>query len=337
MSEIVGLRGALPERRAPGPPGGGEARGQERDEVPNACDDCDFAERCHEAFGETTKGHGLYPFNESALRRAIRARPPERGAVGAFNPRVVIGEVVKKVLAEYAGAIADGKFPSPRFAEEFRVRRQGERGFAAATREETLGSGPRALLNSLDRGDAERHATFLEFWGDAPSEVVNLPSAMHEAFGIRRLDVAKLMPSPRDVSKPGTKQFDTTPERREDELMPSVKRALENVEEWATRGGRLSQSTASELRAIIRDAVVERCAWNSPLMPDPGSEVLKRAWPAEARVVSIAGASAEREAAATAIQFTPSPENSQFFQGLLRRTRAGQIQEGVQAWRQLAG
>ena len=304
-------------------------------EVPNSCHSCDFIERCHEAFGQTAEGHGLYPFNESVLRRAIRARPPERGAVGAFNPRVVIGEVVKKVLAEYAGAIADGKFPSPRFAEEYRVRRQGERGYSAETREEALGSGPRALLNSLDREDAERHATFLEFWGDAPNEVVNLPPAMHEAFRIRRLDVAGLTPPP-EVIEPDGKQPGTGPGQRSGDLALSVKRALENVEEWATRGGTLGQSTASELRAIIRDAVVERCEWNSPLMPDPGTEVLRRAWPAEARVVSIVGASAEREAAAAAITFTPSPENSQFFQGLLRRTRAGQIQESAQAWRRLA-
>lgn len=303
-------------------------------EVPNACDRCDFVERCHEAFGRTAQGHGLYPFNESTLRRAIRARPPERGEVDAFNPRVVIGEVVKKVLAEYAGAIAEGQFPSPRFAEEYRVRRQGERGYSAATREETLGSGPRALLNSLDRENAERHATFLEFWGDAPAEVVNLPPAMHEAFSIRRLDVAGLAPPPAVIESAG-KQPGTPLGLSSGELTPAIVRALENVEEWATRGGRLGQATASELRAIIRDAVVQRCNWNSPLMPDPGNEVLK-AWPAEAKVVSIVGASAEREATAAAITFTPSPENSQFFQGLLRRTRASQIQESAQAWRRLA-
>ena len=103
--------------------------------VPNACDNCDFSERCHDAFGRSEEGHGLYPFNESALRRAIRARPVPGSAPGAFNPRVVIGEVIKNVLVEHAGAIADGEFPDAQFAEEYRARRPGEPGYSAETRE----------------------------------------------------------------------------------------------------------------------------------------------------------------------------------------------------------
>ena len=46
----------------------------------------------------------LFRVHQQLTRRAIRARPPERGADGAFNPRVVIGEVVD--MEEFAARSA---------------------------------------------------------------------------------------------------------------------------------------------------------------------------------------------------------------------------------------
>ena len=34
-----------------------------------------YRDECHPAFGNSPQGHGIYPFNQTALRRAIRARP----------------------------------------------------------------------------------------------------------------------------------------------------------------------------------------------------------------------------------------------------------------------
>jgi hypothetical protein len=304
--------------------------------VPNACDGCAFREQCHGAFGRSEEGHGLYPFNESALRRAIRARPAP-GAVGAFNPRVVIGEVVRNVLLEHAGAIADGKFPDERFAEDYHARRAGETGYSADTRERVLSAAVRSVLNDLDPGDADRHATFLEFWGDAPDAVVNLSPGMHEAFEIKLLKVEELKRKPTPPPRPTTGSIHG-PERPDDGFPASVRRAIEHVENWATQEARLNQGTASEIRQIIRDAVVQRCAWNNPLMPEPTGEVLRRAWPVGSAVVSIDGAYGEREAVTgtAPIRFTRSPGNAVFFQGLLQ-AKAGNVQAGAEARRRLAG
>ena len=302
--------------------------------VPNACTNCDFNERCHEAFKTSGEGHGLYPFNDSALRRAIRARPVPGSTPGAFNPRVVIGEVIKNVLVEHAGAIRDGAFPDAQFAEEYRARRPGEPGFSPDTRETRLSAATRSVLNELDPVDADRHATFLEFWGDAPETVVNLPKAMHEAFEIRSLNVGELKRTPQGPRK----KHDPDPKRSTDPLPPSVRQAIEHVEAWSAGEARLNQATASSIREIIRDAVVERCAWNTPLMPEPTSETLRRAWPVGSAVVSIEGAYGQREETGAApIRFRPSPENAVFFQGLLLRTKAKQVQAGARAWRRLAG
>ena len=302
--------------------------------VPNFCDTCEFSEQCHDAFGKSGQGHGLYPFNESALRRAIRARPVPGGTAGAFNPRVVIGEVIKNVLVEHAEAIADGRFPDALFAKEYRARRDGESGYSAETRETRLSAATRSVLNELDPDDADRHATFLEFWGDAPETVENLQPGMHEAFEIRRLSVGEL----KRTSGGPKKEHDPSPKRSTDPLPTSVRQAIEHVEAWAAGEARLNQGTASNIREIIRDAVVERCAWNTPLMPEPKSGTLQRAWPVGSAVVSIEGAYGQREETGAApIRFRPSPENAVFFQGLLLRTKAKQVQAGAKAWRRLAG
>jgi hypothetical protein len=317
----------------------GKYEARENAGVPNACDDCDFRERCRDAFGQTAEGYGLYPFNESSLRRAIRARPAP-GSVGAFNPRVVIGEVVRKVLVEHAGAIAEGRFPDEQFAAEYRARRDGETGYSAQTREKVLSAAARSVLHEFDPEDEARHATFLEFWGDAPDAVVNLDPVMHEAFEIRRLDVEEL-----ELGRSPEPDIDTgsgrvpPPPLPDDSMPASLKRAIDHVEDWATREARLNQGTASDIRQIIRDAVVQRCLWNNPLMPEPTSELLRAAWPVGSAVVSIDGAFGEREAAAGAapIRFRRSSPNAVFFQGLLRRAKAGDVQGSAEAWRRLAG
>lgn len=312
-------------------------------QVPNACGECDFLQQCHSAFGNSAEGHGLYPFNEPALRRAIHARPAP-GKAGAFNPRVVISEVVKNVLIDHADAIAEARFPDPLFANWYRARRPSDPGYAE-TREKRLPQAVRRDINELDPGDADRHATFLEFWGDAPDEAVNLSEGMHEAFEIKRLDVKEVKRSPAQPPKTGATEKGSTGTGAgpvgvppPDDLPESLKQRIEHIESWAAGETVLNQTTASEIRAIIRNAVVERCGWNRPLMQEPLSDVLRRSWPVGSAVVSIQGAIGEREVTGSSpIQFTPSAENALFFEGLLLRARAGRIQESTAAWRRLAG
>lgn len=123
------------------------------DNVPNACDSCDYRQECHAAFGMSLEGYGIYPFNQVALRRAIHARPPD-GNPTAFNPRAVIGEVVRNVLVEHGESLTEGTFPGLRFRAEY----------PTPETEQPLPSSVRDRLDDLDPRDAERRATFLEFW-----------------------------------------------------------------------------------------------------------------------------------------------------------------------------
>ena len=56
---------------------------------------------------------------------------------------------------------------------------------------QTLPSTVRDMLDSLDPLDAERRATFLEFWGDAPPHLINLSPVLHQAFDISLLDLGR--------------------------------------------------------------------------------------------------------------------------------------------------
>ena len=126
-------------------------------DVQNFCEDCDYRPQCHPAFGYSSEGHGIYPFNETALRRAIRARPARENP-DAFNPRAVIGEVVRNVLVEHGESLVDGTFPNAHFRTEY----------PTAASELPLPAAVHASLENMDPLGADRRTTFLEFWGDAP-------------------------------------------------------------------------------------------------------------------------------------------------------------------------
>ena len=69
--------------------------------VPNACDDCQHKGPCHEAFGTTQLGHGLYPFNAEALNRCLGSQLERPDVRGRFDPRVVLKDVLEYTLTKH--------------------------------------------------------------------------------------------------------------------------------------------------------------------------------------------------------------------------------------------
>ncbi|MEU2661922.1 protein DpdH [Micromonospora sp. NPDC007220] len=281
-------------------------------DVPNACDTCEFQETCHSTFGASPEGHGLYPFNWSALRRAIRARPAH-SSPELFNPRAVIGEVIRPVLVDHAQALREGSFPDQQFREEYPTP-PGEDFLLGAVAQE---------IEERDVVDATRRKTFLELWGDAPGRVINLQPEMHQAFGVGLLSLNDLeTASGRATTRAAGRSSlgsKTSVVSSTGEISRAIAKMVEDVEEWQGRQSLLPQGTAAHLRGIIRQAVINRCLWTDPVMAEPLVVDVDKAWPAKSTVVSIEGAGGERlpGTAEAPIRFKRNPGNATFFRQLL--------------------
>ncbi len=127
----------------------------------NPCETCDLVSRCHEQFGVTSEGYGLYPFNSSALVRTIHATAP-RNDPYAFVPRTVLGSVIRPVLVDHAGALKEGTFPDTRFRTQF----------PTADIDEPLSTDVQEVVEAEDHLDADRRKIVLEFWGGPPTTLV---------------------------------------------------------------------------------------------------------------------------------------------------------------------
>lgn len=89
----------------------GHAAG-DRSAVPNGCINCPDRTECHDAFGVSAEGHGLFPFNKASLDQVVSLTNPER-----FRPREILREVVRGcVQVADQELLATGSFPSRRFA-----------------------------------------------------------------------------------------------------------------------------------------------------------------------------------------------------------------------------
>ncbi|MEV8340975.1 protein DpdH [Streptomyces niveus] len=286
-------------------------------EVPNKCLSCSFRTECHAAFGATDEGFGLYPFNESSLVRAVHSTADQHKP-WSFNPRVVLGSVVRPVLVEHATALRQGEFPDPAFRQRFRPTKLDR-----PVSRDVLG-----YVAEHDPASAERRNLVLEFWGDAPEHATDLHPTILEAFSLEPLggETDQRRPS----SAPGSRLVndsvpkpDTGASNRRDALPGELQRMLETVDDWVTLEGGLDTSTANRIRTVVSAAVLQRYQWSAPLMREVGSTELRRAvWPTKATVVSIEGAKENLVGVEDApITFSRRPKDSWFFDSLLRADR----------------
>ncbi|RGA04257.1 ATP-binding protein [Microbispora triticiradicis] len=273
---------------------------------PNHCEACPVRTMCHDSFGQSEEGHGLYPFNRSALVRMIHSVAPA-DKPWAFVPRTVLGSVVRPILVEHSQEIAELSFPDPHFKERF----------PTGPELPALSSAVAELINTYDHIDPERRKNVLEFWGNAPSDPTDIDSGILHAFGLQPLpDEARQYKQ----SRPRQARTSGSPSKTTDGSFPErLQRRLGAIEDWATRNQPLPQPIANELRSIIADTVLRRYTWCSPLMKELTKGEVGLAWPNSSVVVSIEGAGGENRPGTdkAPIKFQRNTLNSQFFQSLL--------------------
>jgi len=273
-------------------------------DAPNACDDCVMANACHTGFGVTEDGHGLYPFNRSALVRAIHstALPKKPDAI---VPRAILGMVVRNTLQAHANSLREGTFPDELFRQDYPTARA----------DTALSSAVQHQIEESDAVDAERRKVTLEFWGDAPSEVINLAPEIHTALALPQLTLS----TPGMVARPDAVVESRPKVETPSGLTPSQVRSVRHIEDWQTRNIDLQQVTAGELRGIVGEAVSRRCDCTDPISAEPTAAEIREAWPVRSTTVSITGAQAENLPGTpnAPIKFNRTSGNAQFFIGLI--------------------
>jgi hypothetical protein len=226
--------------------------------IPNACTKCPFRPQCHDAFGVSSDGFGLYPYNESAIRQTVRVTSARND--DTFNPRNVLSRVVRVVLDNYDVALREGRFPPPAFHVDFPGSRL----------DRMLPPEVEARLLKLDPTDHERRVDVMNFWGGAPAAIVNLDSALHQAFGLPILaasavEEVQVDPAPNTAPRAMAEPTPTS----------ALQLKLSEVDAWHGRNELLPQDLANNVRSWLRDAVIARVPWSDLGLPTPTQAIRK--------------------------------------------------------------
>jgi hypothetical protein len=102
---------------------GWAARAAHDEPLPSACDDCEAQMSCHQAFG-SVNGRGLYPLSGESLVRLYRA--VARVEARAFNPRLLVGRVLNRVLEDAEHTIPVQNHPSAELRNTFGLQQVGD-------------------------------------------------------------------------------------------------------------------------------------------------------------------------------------------------------------------
>lgn len=243
-------------------------------QVPNHCASCPFQAPCHDNFGASSDGYGLYPYNRPAIVQAVRACAERDRARLNFNPRKVLSRAVRDVLNDNVDVIREGLFPLATFLAA-EVENVGVQHLPLSVRER--------IEEQYPNDEAERLTTLLNFWGDGGRK--EIPAGILTAFSHEPIP-ADLFDE-RQTDEPGA---DGAGVIGDGAIPPSVLKQLEAIDNWST-GQTLPQGLANEMRSVLREAILARLTWFDPVIKEPDSATLKKAIPTNARGISIAGAS----------------------------------------------
>lgn len=236
--------------------GADEEAGQPYNSVPIACENCEYRVDCHAGFGEVNN-IGLYPFNALALER-MRSRVSR----GAFNPRILIKEVLRHILEYHRSEIEEGRFPSRLLLDKFN-------GYVLD---------PIALgeIRKRDTSEnAERREALLKLWTEG-KQLCDLPSQVHTAFNLPPLGiqvqatsntttVALVRDTPATFRNAPSTQPTTSENQHFEDVSTALAERLQAIDQWSNRN-QLDSKVASRLRPLIFAAIDARIDWNTELL-----------------------------------------------------------------------
>lgn len=230
--------------------------GRSKDDVNwlrNACTLCRQQGVCHETFGASREGYGLYPLNDAAAGRFVRALSAER-----FDPRDIVRDVINRLLRQGSADMRQGRFPSASTVSPFD---QNTAPLAPVIKDEVRKRRPI---------DADRATNVLQYWSDGNSPA-DVSGAVLEAFGLG--DFANELPSLRSLDDRDEDSFDESesrdkpkPPRRsaiEERLKPEPRKQFAELSTWSSKKSNLSASTFRELRKLIHVTIQQNLEFGS--------------------------------------------------------------------------
>jgi hypothetical protein len=148
------------------------ARAAHDEPLPSPCEDCPMKPDCHSAFGDVD-GRGLYPLSRESLVRLYRAVAGSDTRSRAFNPRLLVGRVLNRVLEDAEHAIPAHNHPSEELRNTFGLHQIGDQT-------------TRHLRNQLrDQSKVDRLIRLLEMYSPSPeAEKPTLTSGIAAAFQV---------------------------------------------------------------------------------------------------------------------------------------------------------
>lgn len=240
--------------------------------MPNACDACDHQVHCHETFGWSEEGYGLYPFNPAAVERLVGSLSSRRSD-RRFDPREVVRELVNRFLILASTDLRRGDFPSDELVGPFDER------------SDPLDPVVQSQIKSKRPADFARIVNSMRYWS-AQSRVVG--DVTLAAFGLDALEASEVSSTPQRRAK--VKSSSTRASRRSggdrdtaDETTPASRlrspwpRIFDELNAWAGKQRDLGAIATNNLKKLVHKSVLQNLDFSAlPIMIGPKSDDQRR-------------------------------------------------------------
>ena len=223
-------------------------------DLPSFCEEshCPNRPECHRVFGEVG-GRGLYPFNGIALTRLYNQLQGEERA--AFNPRLLVGQVLGEFLKRAEGQLALHTFPGPDLREWYELGQ--------------IPAGVRAQINQRRGALAPRLLTAIELYAKSPG-LGRLPADVADKFGLPGEQPSAVETAPEPVTQPAAPTV-------ESETRQPARVAHDVFDAWSLPDGRVADGDLNDWRKAVYEAMNGARDWDSDPLGPLFRERVKRA------------------------------------------------------------